>query len=191
MCSPFLPLLLCALFAAFATGSASRAPETEGVFGVKDPSGRVDLPSLRGRVLLVVNVASECGYTEEGYRSMAALAKKYDQHGLTVLAVPSNEFGEQEPGGNDEIQAFADTYFEEGDLILMDKTKTNGPDAHPLFKMLRAQSGAGDVSWNFERWVVGRDGFVAAHSVSADPWSNTEHAIRRELLEPEPGHDDL
>ena len=115
---------------------------------------------MDGRVTLVVNVASKCGFTNQ----YAGLEKLYeDKDGLTVIGVPSNQFGGQEPGTAQEIEQFCSTTY--GVMFpMLAKTDVNGPNRHPLFEQLTAVPDAdghtGDVRWNFEKWLLSRDGEV-------------------------------
>ncbi|KAI9347458.1 thioredoxin-like protein, partial [Zopfochytrium polystomum] len=111
-----------------------------------------------GKVTLIVNVASHCGYTRQ-YPGLEALHRKYASRGLTVLGFPCNQFGGQEPGSAAEIAAFcAKTYAVT--FPIAEKIDVNGPAAHPLFVQLKGAAGGGDVRWNFEKFLVGRDGRV-------------------------------
>lgn len=113
-----------------------------------------------GNAALVVNVASKCGFTRQ-YEGLEKLHEEKD--GLTVIGVPSNQFGEQEPGSADEIAQFCSTTYGVT-FPLLAKTDVNGPERHPLFEELTAYADAtghtGDVRWNFEKWLVSRDGKV-------------------------------
>lgn len=122
------------------------------------------LGAYAGRALLLVNVASRCGMTPQ-YGGLERLQKKYAERGLTVVGFPCNQFGGQEPGTNEEIAQFcAATYGVS--FPMMDKVEVNGPGRHPLFAQLTevpdASGEAGDVGWNFEKWVVGTDGVPTA-----------------------------
>jgi glutathione peroxidase len=117
-----------------------------------------------GRVALVVNVASQCGLTPQ-YAVLEALHEKYADRGFTVVGVPCNQFGNQEPGSADEIETFCSRTY--GVTFPMtDKVDVNGPGRHPLFEPLTEASTAsgktGDVQWNFEKWLVSPDGDVVA-----------------------------
>ena len=117
-----------------------------------------------GGPALVVNVASKCGLTPQ-YAQLEALQEEYGPRGLTVIGVPSNQFAGQEPGTAEEIAGFCSATY--GVTFPMtEKLEVNGPDAHPLFQRLTeapdASGEAGDVQWNFEKWLVGADGEVAA-----------------------------
>ena len=120
------------------------------------------LDAYAGQALLVVNVASQCGFTRQ-YAGLEALYERYHERGLTVIGVPSNQFGAQEPGTAEEIAAFCQQNF--GITFpLLAKTDVNGPDRHPLFARLTevadATGKAGDVTWNFEKFLVSPQGEV-------------------------------
>jgi glutathione peroxidase len=123
-----------------------------------------DLADYAGQAVLVVNVASECGYTGQ-YAGLEALYERYRDRGFTLLGFPCNQFGGQEPGGAEEIAEFCSRTFGVT-FPMFDKTDVNGPDRHPLFARLTEtadQSGeAGDVRWNFEKFLVAPDGQLVA-----------------------------
>jgi glutathione peroxidase len=114
------------------------------------------------RAVLVVNVASKCGLTPQ-YSSLEQLARDYGERGLTVLGVPCNQFMGQEPGTAAEIQAFCSTTYGVT-FPLLAKTEVNGPDRHPLYaeltKIPDADGQAGDVQWNFEKFLIAPGGEV-------------------------------
>ncbi len=145
---------------------ASAAVASDISFKVKSLDGKeVDLPQkYKGKVLLVVNVASQCGLTPQ-YTELEAMHEKYAEKGLCVLGFPCNQFGKQEPGTASEIREFCTTkYGVKFDMF--EKIEVNGEGACDLYKHLKALStqpkGAGDISWNFEKFLVGRDGKVVA-----------------------------
>jgi len=124
---------------------------------------QVDLASYAGRVVLVVNTASQCGFTPQ-YKGLQKLSDDYGDEGLTVLGFPCDQFGHQEPGTDDEIGAFCEKNFGVT-FPLFAKVEVNGDGAHPLFAWLRAQKGGllGDrIKWNFTKFLVGRDGQVVS-----------------------------
>ena len=120
------------------------------------------LDAYAGQALLVVNVASQCGFTRQ-YAGLEALYERYHDRGLTVIGVPSNQFGAQEPGTAEEIAEFCQANFGVT-FPLLAKTDVNGPDRHPLFARLTeaadATGKAGDVTWNFEKFLVSPQGEV-------------------------------
>jgi glutathione peroxidase len=123
---------------------------------------RLPLASLRGRVLLIVNTASRCGFTPQ-FSGLQQLWADYRDQGLTVVGFPSNEFGKQDPGSNDEIASFCETKFDV-DFPMMAKVCVNGTDAHPLYRWLKAQApgllGTQAIKWNFTKFLIGRNGQV-------------------------------
>jgi glutathione peroxidase len=128
----------------------------------------VDLSRYQGKVVLVVNVASECGYTPQ-YKGLQALHTKYAGQGLAILGVPSNDFGAQEPGTSDQIAAFCkQNYGVQFDLFA--KVPVTGKDQAPLYKFLTSRETnprlAGPVRWNFEKFLIGRDGTIVARFAS-------------------------
>jgi glutathione peroxidase len=126
--------------------------------------GPADLSQYRDKALLIVNVASRCGLTPQ-YAGLQKLADDYADRGLVVLGVPCNQFGGQEPGTAAEIAEFCDVNYGVT-FPLTEKVEVNGPGRHPLYQRLTATPDAtgqaGDVLWNFEKFVVGTDGEVAA-----------------------------
>jgi len=130
---------------------------------VNDIDGKaVKLDAYRGKVLLIVNVASECGYTPQ-YTGLQRVFEKYQAKGLTVLGFPCNQFGGQEPGSNAEIKQFCSTTFRVT-FPLFDKIDVNGSKRHPLYVVLAGKGSPvpGDIKWNFGKFLVGRDGQVIA-----------------------------
>ena len=124
----------------------------------------VSLDSFHGRALLIVNVASQCGLTPQ-YSGLQQLFETYKDRGFSVLGFPCNQFAGQEPGTAGEIQTFCETSY--GITFpLFEKIDVNGEYRHPLFTELTAATDVegytGDVRWNFEKWLIGRDGEIAA-----------------------------
>jgi glutathione peroxidase len=118
----------------------------------------------QGHVLLIVNTASACGYTPQ-FGGLQALWERYRERGLVVVGFPSNEFGRQDPGSNDEIAGFCQRNYGVS-FPMMAKTEVNGAGAHPVWQWLKANApgadGAAPISWNFAKFLVGRDGQVRA-----------------------------
>ena len=137
-------------------------------FALKGIDGNeVKLDSFKGKVLLLVNVASKCGYTPQ-YEGLQALYSKYKDQGLVVLGFPANNFGGQEPGTNEEIKQFCTLKYNVS-FPLFAKISVKGDDIHPLYKFLTTQTQfGGDLKWNFGKFLVGRDGKVLARFESAD-----------------------
>ena len=145
----------------------------------------VDLAQYRGKVLLIVNVASECGYTPQ-YRGLQALYSRYAPDGLEVLGFPCNQFGQQEPGTADQIAAFCSKRYGVT-FPMFEKVDVNGRNQCELYKHLTSQGtnaqGAGPIQWNFEKFLVARDGTVVGRfrsSVAPESKLLVE-AIEREL----------
>ncbi len=119
---------------------------------------------FQGRAVLVVNVASRCGLTPQ-YTGLEQLQERYGERGFTVLGVPCNQFGEQEPGSAQEIQTFCSTTYGVS-FPMTEKIEVNGPGRHPLYELLTATAdedgAAGDVQWNFEKFLVSADGHPVA-----------------------------
>jgi glutathione peroxidase len=113
------------------------------------------LAGTAGDVVLVVNVASRCGYTPQ-YAELVALQNELADTGFSVVGVPCNQFGAQEPGSPEEIRTFCETSYGVN-FPLTEKIDVNGPGRHPLYAWL---TGGGDIEWNFEKFLVGRDGQV-------------------------------
>ena len=128
---------------------------------LKDIDGKAtSLKAYQGDVLLLVNVASKCGYTKQ-YAGLEALYKKYHGKGFHVLGFPCNDFGAQEPGSNAEIKTFCSSQYAVT-FPLFDKLHVKGPEQHPLYAALTGPSSPvpGDVQWNFAKFLVGRDGKI-------------------------------
>lgn len=131
-------------------------------FTMKSLTGKeVDLSKYDGKVLLIVNVASRCGATPQ-YEQLQTLHEKYKDQGLVVLGFPCNQFGAQEPGTAEQIASFCkDNYNVSFDMF--EKIDVNGASAAPLYKTLTAhEPGSGPIKWNFEKFLIGRNGEVIA-----------------------------
>jgi glutathione peroxidase len=132
-------------------------------FEAKDITGRtVRLADQAGKVLLIVNTASQCGFTPQ-FAGLEKLWEAYKDRGLVVMGFPSNEFGRQDPGSNDEIASFCQLNYGVS-FPMMAKVEVNGDDAHPLFQWLKDEApgllGSKAIKWNFTKFLVGRDGQV-------------------------------
>jgi glutathione peroxidase len=141
-------------------------------FQVKTIDGKdVSLSTYKGKALLIVNTASKCGYTPQ-YKGLEALYQEYRARGLEVLAFPANEFGGQEPGSNEEIKKFCELKYKTT-FPLFAKIVVKGPGQHPLYAYLTGLSAnGGEISWNFNKFLVTPEGVVVAHLPSgADPMS--------------------
>lgn len=147
-------------------GAADEAPASALSFTVKDIDGKdVDLAKkYEGKVTLIVNVASKCGNTPQ-YEQLVALQTKYKDKGFAVLGFPANNFGEQEPGTEAQIKEFCATKYSVN-FDLFSKVSVKGDDQAPIYKYLTSEATnkdfAGEITWNFEKFVVGKDGKVVA-----------------------------
>lgn len=160
-------LIACMVLALVGVAQAEdKAPAGPLDFKVKDIDGKeVDLAKkYEGKVCLIVNVASKCGLTPQ-YEQLTELDKKYKEKGLAILAFPANNFNEQEPGTNDEIKEFCATKYSV-DFDLFSKLSVKGEDQAPLYKYLTSDKTdkdfAGEIEWNFTKFIVGKDGKVVA-----------------------------
>jgi glutathione peroxidase len=162
---------------------------TRGVYGYafKAIDGHLlPLEAYRGKVLLIVNTASLCGFTRQ-YAGLQTLYGKYRDKGLVVLGVPSNDFGRQEPGSAPEIKKFCETNFNIT-FPLADKVKVTGADAHPFFAQVREELGYwARPRWNFYKYLIGRDGHIVAwfSCVTAPCSGAIEKAVEAELAKTE------
>jgi glutathione peroxidase len=128
---------------------------------LKDINGKdTSLKAHKGDVLLIVNVASKCGYTPQ-YKSLEAVYRKYKAEGLAVLGFPCNDFGGQEPGTNEEIKTFCSTKYDVT-FPLFDKVHVKGAEQAPLYAALTGKDSPfpGDIKWNFGKFLIGRDGKI-------------------------------
>jgi glutathione peroxidase len=141
------------------------------------------LASQRGKVLLIVNTASACGFTPQ-FAGLESLWQTYRDRGLVVVGFPSNEFGAQDPGSNDEIASFCQLNYGVS-FPMMAKVKVNGRDAHPLWHWLTAQApgvlGTQAVKWNFTKFLVGRDGQVIKRYAPTDKPESLAQDIEKAL----------
>jgi glutathione peroxidase len=132
------------------------------------------LPDLSGKAVLVVNVASKCGLTPQ-YTGLEKLQERFGDKGFTVLGVPCNQFGGQEPGSPEEIATFCSATYGVS-FPMTEKIDVNGPDRHPLYASLTetadATGAAGDVQWNFEKFLVAPDGAVTRFRPRTEPESD-------------------
>ena len=129
-------------------------------FTMKTINGKEQpLSAYRGKTLLVVNVASKCGFTPQ-YKGLETLYEKYKDRGLVVLGFPANDFGWQEPGTDAEIQQFCSATYGVS-FPMFSKISVKGPKIHPLYKYLtEAPPKPGDISWNFNKFLIGPDGRI-------------------------------
>jgi glutathione peroxidase len=137
------------------------------------------LSTQRGKVMLIVNTASACGFTPQ-FAGLETLWETYRDKGLVVIGFPSNEFGAQDPGSNDEIASFCELNYGVS-FPMMSKVQVNGGSAHPLWRWLTAEApgllGSQAVKWNFTKFLVGRDGKVLRRYAPTD----TPEAIAKDI----------
>lgn len=166
------------------------APKPTSVLGfqVKNIDGKdVSLAKFKGKVLLIVNTASQCGYTPQ-YKGLQQLYTKYKDQGLEILAFPANEFGAQEPGTDEQIKEFCSTNYKVS-FPLFSKIVVKGKGIHPLYDFLTSQQTnpkfAGPIPWNFSKFLVNRKGEVIARfQPGAKPESpEVTSAIEKALAE--------
>ena len=128
------------------------------------------LDAYRGQVLLIVNVASQCGFTPQ-YSGLEALYRKHKEAGFAVLGFPCDQFGHQEPGDEAEIRSFCSLHYDVS-FPLFAKIKVNGDDAHPLYRFLKAEKkgllGSEAIKWNFTKFLVDRQGHVVKRYAPQD-----------------------
>jgi glutathione peroxidase len=142
---------------------STKKPTSVLDFRVKDIDGKdVDLAKYKGKVLLIVNTASQCGNTPQ-YKDLQAIYEKYKDRGFEVLAFPANEFGQQEPGDNAQIKEFCMTHYKVG-FPLFSKIVVTGQGIHPIYAYLTSEQTnprfAGEIEWNFAKFLVNRKGEV-------------------------------
>lgn len=170
----FLSLLL--LLPLVTVGAGESKGKTIHDFTMKGIRGEdIPLANYRGKVLLIVNVASKCGYTPQ-YKDLEALYRKYKDRGLTILGFPANNFLWQEPGSDEEILEFCQTTYDVT-FDMFSKISVRGSDQHPLYTFLTSKKTnpqySGDVKWNFQKYLVDRNGSVAGkYGPGVKPLSN-------------------
>ena len=137
----------------------------------------------RGKVLLIVNTASACGFTPQ-FAGLEKLWQDYRDRGLVIVGFPSNEFGSQDPGSNEEIASFCQVNYGVS-FPMMAKTQVNGNDAHPLWKWLKGEKpgllGSEAIKWNFTKFLVGKDGQVLKRYAPTDKPESIEKDIAAAL----------
>ncbi|KAK9716567.1 hypothetical protein RND81_06G242600 [Saponaria officinalis] len=151
---------------------------------VKDAHGNdVSLSDYKGKVLLIVNVASKCGMTNSNYAELNQLYDKYKDQGLQVLAFPCNQFGDEEPGSNTEIVDFVCTRFK-SEFPIFDKIEVNGENAAPLYKYLKLGKWGifgDDIQWNFAKFLVDKSGQVVGRYYPTTSPLSIEYDIKKLL----------
>lgn len=146
-------------------------------FSVKDIDHQeISLEKFKGKTLLIVNVASRCGFTPQ-YTGLQSLYEKYKDKGFEILAFPCNQFGSQEKGTNDEIKDFCSNEYNVS-FALFDKIEVIGDNASPLFKKLTQDAGR-EIQWNFTKYLINKDGdFVRGFGTQKKPEEIEEHIIK-------------
>ncbi len=141
-----------------------RSKDTPLKFKVKSIDGNeVDLKQFKGKVVMIVNTASRCGFTPQ-YRQLESLYQKYKDRGFVILAFPANNFMNQEPGSNEEIRNFCEVNYKIS-FPLFEKVSVDGSDICPLYKFLTTRDNApfdGSIKWNFTKFLIGKDGKTIA-----------------------------
>jgi len=165
------PILMLGLAAHAQDKDKDKKPMSVLDFKVKDIDGKdVELAKYKGDVLLIVNTASKCGYTPQ-YKSLEATYEKFKPKGFAVLAFPANEFGAQEPGTDAEIKEFCTSKYNVT-FPVFSKIKVKGEGTHPLYHYLTSKETdpdhAGDIKWNFAKFLVNRKGEVVARFEPGD-----------------------
>ncbi|XP_012474021.1 probable glutathione peroxidase 2 [Gossypium raimondii] len=157
------------------------SPESIYDFSVKDIRGNdVSLSEYKGKVVLIVNVASKCGLTQSTYKELNVLYEKYKNQGFEILAFPCNQFGGQEPGTNEQIQEATCSMFK-AEFPIFDKVEVNGKNAAPLYRFLKSEKGGyfGDaIKWNFTKFLVNKEGKVVERYAPTTSPLNIEKDIR-------------
>lgn len=156
-------LVITFLFAVSFINAGDGGNKVDSVYGltVKNIDGKdVKLSDYKGKVLLIVNVASKCGYTKQ-YAGLQKIYDEYKAKGFEILAFPCNDFGGQEPGTNKEIQEFCSSTFDVK-FPLFDKVKVLGDNKAPLYALLTNNDSVekGDIKWNFEKFLISKDGKI-------------------------------
>ena len=160
---------LIAIFVALALAQIVLAQSKASLYDIplKDIDGKpTSLKAYEGKVLLIVNVASKCGFTPQ-YEALEAIQKKYEAKGFTVLGFPCNDFGSQEPGTAEEIKAFCSSTYSVT-FPLFEKLHVKGAQQHPLYAALTGKDSPfpGDIKWNFGKFVISRDGRIVKRFAS-------------------------
>jgi glutathione peroxidase len=144
------------------------------------------LSDYNGKVLLIVNTASQCGFTPQ-YKGLQELHEKYQDSGLQILGFPCNQFGGQEPGSNAEIQQFCTLNYGVS-FPMFAKVNVNGPDTVPLYQYLKEQAkgafGTEVIKWNFTKFLVDRNGKIVKRFASNTPPEKLERDIQQTLRQP-------
>mmetsp|Transcript_20778 Transcript_20778/g.33256 ORF Transcript_20778/g.33256 Transcript_20778/m.33256 type:complete len:188 (-) Transcript_20778:106-669(-) len=182
-CSASLDLLLClslAVYCAFGEGIYD--------FTVKDIDGKeVSFGKYKGQLLLIVNVASQCGYTDENYKSLQAIYEKYKDSGFSIAAFPCNQFGKQEPWPTKEIKEWVGAQYAVS-FDMFSKVKVKGKKQHPLFTFLQSSdaNAQAPISWNFDgKFLINGNGEVIRRFTNGDALSHVDGVIGAEIAKKE------
>jgi len=172
--STFVAVAGCISIAMATTTTHHAPPSTIYDFKMDNIDGKaVKLSQYKGKVILVVNVASKCGYTPQ-YEGLEALYKEKKDQGFVILGFPANNFGSQEPGTDSEIKEFCTSKYSVT-FPMFSKISVKGDDEHPLYKWLIANSGRpDDIEWNFTKFIIGKDGKVFKRFKSKDTPNSPE-----------------
>lgn len=182
--SALLTLMILSVFSFPGSSTGGSAKNNISGIIVKDMDGNdINLSDYQGKVLLIVNVASKCGFTPQ-YEGLESIYKKYKDQGFEILAFPCNQFGGQEPGTNEEIKNFCSSKYDVT-FKLFDKIEVNGENRSPLYTALTTNTNTeqGDIKWNFEKFLISRNGQINARFRSKVTPESVEltSAIEKEL----------
>src|SRR6266478_946152 len=166
-----MKLLLCMLFCA---ATLVAAEKTVHDFTLNSIDGQpAPLAAYKGKVVLLVNVASKCGFTPQ-YSALESTYEKYKERGFVIVGVPANNFGAQEPGSNEEIKTFCSRNYNVT-FPMMSKVSVKGADMTPLYEYLTSKTG-GDIKWNFTKFLIDKNGNIASRYESAVTPESTDMA---------------
>ncbi len=182
--SSIFSLIFLSVFSFAGGNPGDKANNNISKITVQDMAGKdVNLSEYKGKVLLIVNVASKCGFTPQ-YEGLEKIYKKYKDEGFEILAFPCNQFGGQEPGTNEEIKNFCSSKYDVT-FKLFNKIDVNGKNRSPLYTALTTNTNTeqGDVKWNFEKFLISRHGEITARFRSKVTPESSEitSAIEKEL----------
>lgn len=169
----------------FSSGSKAQNSKVDDIYQfsfVNFDETKINLADYKNKVLLIVNTASKCGFTKQ-YEGLEKLYQKYKDRGLMIIAVPSNNFGSQEPGTNEEIQRFC-KYNYGVNFLVTQKEIVIGEKAHPFYLYAKEKLGAlASPKWNFHKYLIGRDGKIVDYFISSTAPENEKiiNAIEKEL----------
>ena len=146
-------------------------------------NNQINLQDFQGKSLLIVNVASKCGFTSQ-YKGLQSLYEQYQSKGLEILGFPCNQFGSQEPGSHEDIQAFCETNYKIT-FPMLAKIDVNGANTHPLYTFLKKECpgilGTESIEWNFTKFFISKDGKVVKRYASNDDPSTIGKEISIQL----------